>query len=166
MALEKLTYYLLILLIPFLFSFNVGEKVKPLELRDIDGNLFQLKDYCDKKKANVIIFDFFSTKCPQCERTIEVLKKVKEEYEGIEVFLISFQDRERKLREFFKKKGMPFRILMDKFGYAARDYGVISLPHTIILDGNCIWRYEIKGEQFDFEKELKEKIEKILEVKK
>jgi len=158
--------FLFIFLIPFLFAFKPGEKVKPFELRDIDGNWFRLKDYCDKKpEERVIILDFFSTDCAPCIRAIEVLKRVKKKYKEVEVFLISFKEKEGNLRRFFKDN-MPFKILMDKYGDTAKDYSVWGLPHTIILDGSCVWRDQIIGEVSELEKTLSEKIEKILGVKK
>jgi peroxiredoxin len=159
--------FLFIFLTPFLFSFKIGEKVKLFELRDIDGNWFQLRDYCgEKPKADVIILDFFSTDCAPCIRAIGILKKIKADYKRVEVFLISFKESERNLRKFFKESGFPFKILMDKYGDTARDYGVVGLPHTIILDGSCVWRDQIIGEMSEHEKVLREKIEKILRFNK
>jgi peroxiredoxin Q/BCP len=153
----------LILRLPLLFAFKIGEKVKPFELRDIDGNYTRLVDYCgEKPKAKVIILDFFSTECNSCIKALDVLKKIKKEYEGIEVFLISFQEKERSLRKFFEGKEFPFIILMDKFGDEARNYGVWGLPFYVFLDSGCVWRDKIEGEVQDYEKVLRDKVEKIM----
>jgi len=160
---SRIGVVVILLLLPVLLSFKPGEKVKPFELRDIDGNWVQLKDYCgEKPKADVIILDFFSTSCAPCIRALEVLKRVKKDYKGVEVFLISFQEREGSLRRYFEGKEMPFTILMDKYGDEARNYGVVGLPYTVLLDSGCIWRDRIIGEMKEHERVLREKIEKIL----
>ncbi len=168
MVKKRWIFLVFILLSPFLLNFKVGERVKPFELRDIDGNWFQLKDYCGdspKVKVDVIILDFFSTDCSPCKRAIEVLKRIKNEYKGVEVFLISFKESERGLRKFFGDN-FPFKILMDKYGDTASDYGVIGLPHTVFLDGKCVWMDEIRGEMKEHEKVLREKVEKIIGIRR
>jgi len=159
---KKISYCLIIIFsVSVSFGFDKGEKVKLFELRDIDGNMTYLKNYCgDKPKFQVIILDFFSTSCAPCIKALEFLKKAKDDYKDVEVFLISFKEREGSLRRFFEGKEIPLKILMDKYGDEAKNYGVVGLPHTIFIDRNCVWRESIIGEVSDYEKVLKEKIEK------
>ena len=89
-----------------------------------------------------------------------VLVKIYEKYKdkGLKIVLVSFQEREKTLREFTEKNGVKFPVLMDKYGETAQAFGVFGLPRTFIVGVDCTLRKQIIGEQKDLEKILENEI--------
>ena len=156
----------LVLLAGSLYALEPGKKIPEFSLRDCNGNLHYSTDLCGAKakETKVLIVDFFATHCVPCKKALPVLVKVQEKYKdkGLKVVLVSFQEREKTLREFAEKNGVKFPVLMDKYGETAQAFGVFGLPRTFIVGADCTLRKQIIGEQKDLEKILEEEIKKIM----
>lgn len=158
----------LFLLIPLHASaLKSGEKIKEFSLRDYNGNLLHLKDYCGEtvKGKRVLIIDFFASWCEPCKKAFWILTSLYEKYEkkGLRVLIISYQQKERGIREFLKGNNPLFPVLMDKYGDVAREFGVYGLPRTFIIRGDCTLKREIIGELLNLEEVLEKEIREELE---
>ena len=148
-------------------ALDVGQKIPDFSLRDCYGNLHYSTDLCGAKakETKVLIVDFFATNCVPCKKALPVLVKIYEKYKGkgLKVVLVSFQEREKTLREFAEKNGVKFPVLMDKYGEVAQGFGVFGLPRTFIVGSDCTLKKQIIGEQKDLEIMLENEIKLRLE---
>ncbi len=159
----------MILLSSPLFAIKQGEKIKEFYLRDYNGELHYSRDLCGSKmkKPSVLIIDFFATWCRPCINTLEILKKLNQRYakKGLKVVLISFQEKEKSIREFVGTNSVPFPILMDKYGEMAKEFGVYGLPRTFIISADCTLKKQIIGELLNLEEVLEKEVKDGLGVK-
>ncbi|MDD5223177.1 MAG: TlpA disulfide reductase family protein [bacterium] len=165
---KKLTlaFILLVFLAPVLFALEPGQKIPGFSLRDYNGIIHYSSDICGEKAkgTKLLILDFFATHCAPCKKALPVLVKIQEKYKdkGLEIVLVSFQEREGTLREFAEKNGVTFIVLMDKYGETAQKFMVQGIPRTFIVGADCTLKKQIIGEQKDLEALLTAEIEKAL----
>ncbi len=163
----KKVVFILLLLPSIVFGLKGGDVIKKFELRDYNGVMHYSTDLCGKDikgQRVLIIIDFFATWCAPCKRSLEVFKKLHSKYgkRGLKIALISFQEKERAIREFAEANSVPFPILMDKYGEMAKDFGVYGLPRTFIIKGDCTLKRQIIGELQNLEEELEKEIREEL----
>ena len=98
---------------------------------DLDGQPIALTDYRDK----VVLLDFWAVSCGPCIGEIPNIKKVYEKChdKGFDVIGVSLDKDETVLREFTKKKEIPWRQILDD-GTFAEQYGIRSIPAPFLID--------------------------------
>lgn len=100
-------------------------------LQDVTGKTWRLSDHHGK----VVLLDFTTTWCPWCIKDIPNLKKVYERYgkKDFEFVAIYIQESQKKVSSFSAKHKLPYKILLDPEGKAARNYGVRGVPTKVIV---------------------------------
>jgi len=104
-----------------------------------------------------VLLDFFSTDCAPCKKSLPRLVKLYGELnrEKVRFFIVAIPEPERgreKLEAYFKKHPMPFQVLVDKYGRAARDYASagdkkVELPSLFIVGKQGKLRLSMKGDK-------------------
>jgi peroxiredoxin len=162
----KLTILFILILATTLYALEPGQKIPDFTLRDCNGNLHYSKELCgaEAKGTKLLIIDFFGTNCAPCKKALPTLVKLHEKYkgQGLKLVLISFQDREKNLRDFAEKSGVKFPVLMDKFGDTAQQFMVQGIPRTFIVGADCTLKKQIIGEQKNLEEILVKEIEGMI----
>ncbi len=172
----KSVFYLFVILLTLTSTFRsyaaypgeVGSSAPSFVLRDLDGKLFSFSRYCGEnvpeEQRKVFILTFFATWCEPCKEEVPIMKKILQEWRdrGVEILYIGFRQGNEKLSPFAKEYNLAMTILGDKYGVTAKNYGVNSLPRTIIVDRDCVIQSHIRGALENLEEVLTSKLSEIL----
>ncbi len=121
-------------------GYDIGDKAKPIKLKNVDGKMFNLSDLTDAKGFIVI---FSCNHCPFVvayeDRIIELNRKYAEK--GYPVIAINPNDEKIEPGDSFdgmvkraKEKGFTFPYLRDETQFYARQYGAARTPHVYVLE--------------------------------
>ena len=132
-------------------------------LENLDGDYVELNEYIGD---GPILLSFWATWCKPCHEEMKYIQELHEEYnsEGLSVFAISTDNEKSvsKVKPFVKTKDYSFEILYDTNSETAREYYVITVPHTVIIDKEGSIVYSHSGYKKGDELKLKEEILKLL----
>lgn len=107
-----------------------------------DGTPVSLAHY----RGKVVLLNIWATWCAPCRREMPSMQRVYEELRdrGLEIVAVSTDvspgelnergEREGIVQDFVDDYGLTFPILLDPRGGIERQYGVVGLPTTILID--------------------------------
>ncbi len=99
-------------------------------------------------RDNVIVATFWSTKCESCLREMEVLEGVQRKINKnkLEVIAINYKQGAKTFKKIKKKLSKyTMTVTHDRYGKVGKEFGVESLPHTVIIDKSGIVRHIHQG---------------------
>ncbi|MEA2021635.1 MAG: redoxin domain-containing protein [Candidatus Caldatribacteriota bacterium] len=128
----------------FSSSFRKGFPAPGFTLKNIDGEIFNLKDYKDKQKLLILYFCNNDNEDSVCG--IEEFTKYFEEHiieEKYQVIMINTrkdlkEENIKLIKEFWENKGINFSILLDSQDEVSSLYNIKMIPTTIFLDKNLV----------------------------
>ena len=128
----------------------MGGATPAFELRDLDGATVRLADY----RGKVVLLNFWATWCEPCRDEMPSMQKLKRKLAGrpFEVLAVNFGESETKVREFLGRFPVDFRVPLDRFNAARRDWNVKLLPTSFVIGADGAVRYVVMGE-FDWANE-------------
>ena len=109
-------------------------------LPDRSGIIHRLSDY----KGRVVIINFWSTWCIPCRKEMPALERAWQRLKpsGAILLAIAMQDELESIEHFLKNSPVSFPVLLDSDGEIAKQWRVIGIPVTYILDttGRIVYR--------------------------
>lgn len=142
-----------------------------LSFRSIDGRQVSLSDL----KGKAVLVMFFSTDCPHCQRTAEVLAPIYAEMkpQGVEVLALAMNpNAQTNLRAFAEKYRADYPVSTASRQEFARFAGLSVMsrfyyPYLLFVDpeGNLIEEHQGSDQRFfaDLDASLRSTFEKLLE---
>lgn len=111
---------------------NIGDKIPEFAFTDSDGKDVQ-STVLDGK---VYILNFFDTRCPDCQRELQVLQQIYEIYGGrVPIVNLPRSQTREEIRAYWENAGlsMPFYIPRDETLYYK--FAKKGIPRTYVIDG-------------------------------
>jgi cytochrome c-type biogenesis protein len=143
--------------------------MEDFEAVDLDANYVKLSDY----KGKIIFLNFWATWCPPCREEMPFMQEIYDEYKDQDVVILAVnstsvelrggtdsQKAESQTREFIKKQGYTFPVLLDKQDEAWSIYMQRGIPTNYIIDKKGIIRYGFSG-AFQNKEQMAQLIENI-----
>lgn len=134
-------------------------------IRTLDGQAVNASAMIDGEHP--IILSFWATWCKPCNRELNNIKEVYEEWQeetGVKLVAVSIDDARsaNRVKPHAEGNDWPYEIYLDQNSDLKRAMGVVNVPHTFILNGKgeIVWQHT--GYQDGGEEELIEHVRELL----
>ena len=149
---KSIIYCLLVLMLIILFgcqpdtsALDKGKQPPAFELESLNGELLR---YPDLYEGKVVVIRFWADWCPFCKSEMQniepIYRKLKDK--GLVMLALNVRQDRETAAAFINKLAITYEVLLDEHGETARNYGVIGLPTTFILDRKGRLHTRIIGE--------------------
>ncbi len=153
---------------PSAFALKEGEAFPHFTATDMAGQAIDSKTYTDQKK--VLLLDFWSIYCSSCIQEMPYIVAMHDKYKdkGLQVLGIDLDvygpARVKKFMDGLDFK-IPYPTIIDAKMQIKNKLGVSMLPTVIVADPAGTVRIFHVGYKPGYEKELEEKVQKLLPAK-
>ena len=133
-------------------------------LKTMDGTEVRTDTLANDGKPFII--DFFATWCKPCNRELDAISEVYEEWQeetGVKIIAVSIDQAQNinKVKPLVSNHGWEYEVLLDPNGDFKRALGCQMIPYTIIVDGKGDIVYKHNGYTDGAETELIEKVREL-----
>lgn len=162
-----MTKKLLLILFSAIFT-NVQTTLAQLPavtLKTMDGKTVRTDTLSNDGKPFII--DFFATWCKPCNRELDAIAEVYEDWQeetGVKIFAISIDQAQNtnKVKPLVNNHGWEYDVLLDPNGDLKRALGIQMIPFVLICDGKGKIVYKHSGYTDGAETELIEKVRELI----
>ena len=144
---------------------SVGSKAPDFILKDLDGKKVRLSDH----EGQIVLLNFWATWCPPCRAEMPSMENLNEKMKGkdFKILAVSIDtSSSERVSDFIERKGYTFDILYDPGQTVARNYLVMGIPTTYIIDKKgIIVEKSVGAEMWDTEERI-EQMHELLGTKK
>lgn len=130
-------------------------------LENLNGDDVQLSQF----RGKVVLIDFWAVFCKPCVIALPKIQEIHEKYGNKEliVLAINVSEDKNKIQEFIEENDYTFQVLLGSGDMnVQKNYGVIGIPHTYIIDKQGKVAYSRIGYGLVSEKPLISEIDKLL----
>ena len=159
---------LLITAVMAAFVVSIHAQLPAVTLKTIDGQAIRTDTLSNNGKPFII--DFFATWCKPCNRELDAIAEVYEEWQeetGVKIFAISIDQAQNinKVKPLVSNHGWEYEVLLDTNSDFLRAVGGQMIPYTLIVDATGKVVYKHSGYTDGAEAELIEKVRELLNAK-
>ena len=136
-----------------------------VSLKDINGNSVNTAELNNDGKPFII--DFFATWCKPCNRELDAIAEVYDEWReetGVKIFAVSIDVAQNinKVKPLVDNHGWEYDVLLDPNSDFKRALGIQMIPYVLIVDGKGNIVYKHNGYTDGAELELIEKVRELV----
>ena len=134
-------------------------------LKTIDGQTVRTDTLSNNGKPFII--DFFATWCKPCNRELDAIAEVYEEWQeetGVKIIAISIDQAQNinKVKPLVANHGWEYDVLLDPNSDFKRALGIQMIPFVLVCDGKGNIVYKHNGYTDGAEIELIEKVRELI----
>jgi len=132
------------------------------ELPDIDGKLHRLEDY----RGKVVVLNFWATWCPPCRYEMPSMERARQKLIGDDIVILAINVGENAdtIFEFTGSYPVEFPLLMDQQGTVVKQYPVVGLPTTYVINPQGLVSHRAVGSREWDDDELLNELRRLLKV--
>lgn len=123
---------------------RVGDAPPPIGVADLAGRPLRIPD---NVRGKVVLLHFWASGCSSCREEMPAMENLFARYQkkGLVILAVNVGQPSKAVRSFAAGLKVSYPILVDLDNKAAREYEVVGVPKTFILDRNGSIRYKIVG---------------------
>ena len=126
-----------------------------------------LRTDTSSKNGKPFIIDFFATWCKPCNRELDAISEVYEDWQeetGVKIFAISVDQAHNinKVKPLVDNHGWTYDVLLDTNSEFQKALGIQMIPYVLICDGSGKIVYRHNGYTDGAEQELIEKVRELV----
>ena len=153
--------------VPLLMAFvsTAFAQLPAVSLKDINGNSVNTAELNNDGKPFII--DFFATWCKPCNRELDAIAEVYDEWReetGVKIFAVSIDVAQNvnKVKPLVDNHGWEYDVLLDPNSDFKRALGIQMIPYVLIVDGKGNIVYKHNGYTDGAEQELIDKVRELI----
>jgi thiol-disulfide isomerase/thioredoxin len=144
---------------------SLRAQLPAVTLKTIDGQSVRTDTLHNDGKPFII--DFFATWCKPCNRELDAIAEVYEEWQeetGVKIFAVSIDQAQNinKVKPLVSNHGWSYDVLLDPNGDLKRALGIQMIPFVLIVDGKGNIVYKHNGYTDGAETELINKVRELI----
>ena len=144
---------------------TVHAQLPSVTLKTMDGKSVNTAELSNDGKPFII--DFFATWCKPCNRELDAIAEVYEDWQketGVKIIAVSIDQGQNinKVKPLVANHGWEYEVLLDPNGDFKRALGIQMIPYVLIVDGQGDIVYKHNGYTDGAETELIEKVRELL----
>ena len=156
---------LLVLAAVFALVGNAFAQLPKVTLKDISGKAVTTDTL--NNGGRPFIIDFFATWCKPCNRELDAIAEVYEEWQeetGVKIYAVSIDQAQNinKVKPLVDNHGWDYDVLLDPNSDLKQALGIQMIPYTLIVDGQGNIVYKHNGYTDGAEEELIEKVRELV----
>jgi len=156
---------LLFCLLAVMATSDLFAQLPAVTLKTIDGQSVRMDTVSNNGKPFII--DFFATWCKPCQRELDAIAEVYDEWKeetGVKIITVSIDQAQNvhKVKPLVSNHGWEYEVLLDTNEELKRAFGVQMIPFTMIVDGNGQIVYKHTGYTDGVEEELINKVRELI----
>ena len=159
----------MILLLCSITCWPAAAQMPAITLKTMDGKAVRTDTLSNDGKPFII--DFFATWCKPCNRELDAISEVYDEWReetGVKIFAVSIDQAQNihKVKPLVESSGWEYEVLLDPNSDFCRAFGATLIPFVVICDGTGKIVYKHSGYTDGAENELIEKVRELTKEKK
>jgi thiol-disulfide isomerase/thioredoxin len=114
--------------------------------------------------GNVVLINFWASWCGPCREEMPLLNALHKKYQalGFTVLGVNVEEDTNKARAFLKDFPVDFPILLDTTNQVSKQYEVLAMPTTVVVDRDGNMRYLHKGYKPGDEEKYSKMVKKLV----
>jgi peroxiredoxin len=149
----------------WIFLGVIHAQLPSVTLKTMDGKSVNTATLSNDGKPFII--DFFATWCKPCNRELDAIAEVYEDWQketGVKIYAVSIDQAQNinKVKPLVENHGWEYDVLLDPNSDFKRALGVQMIPYVLIVDGQGNIVYKHNGYTDGAETELIAKVRELL----
>ncbi len=154
----------LFLILCFAMVAKAQKKVPDVNVKTLDGQVVNLKEYA-AKSGKTLIIDFWATWCSPCKKELDTVAEVYEEWQkkyNVELLAITIDNQRAlpKVPGIVESKGWEYTIFSGNEEDMRNAFNFQTIPQTLVADKNGNIIFEHNGYVAGDEEELEQAVAK------
>lgn len=144
---------------------HMSAQLPAITIKTMEGKTIRTDTLSNEGKPFII--DFFATWCKPCNRELDAISEVYEEWQdetGVKIYAVSTDQAQNinKVKPLVDNHGWTYDVLLDTNSEFMKALGIQMIPATFVLDGNGKIVYRHVGYNEGEEQELIEKVRELV----
>ena len=129
-------------------------------LKSMGGNNLKLSEMT----GNVVLINFWASWCGPCREEMPLLNALHKKYQplGFTVLGVNVEEQVDSARGFLSNFPVDFPILLDNTNKVSKQYNVIAMPTTVVVDRDGNMRFLHEGYKPGDEKKYRQMVKKLV----
>ena len=129
-------------------------------LKSLDGKNLKLSEM----RGDVVLINFWASWCGPCRQEMPLLNALHNKYAplGFTVLGVNVEENSADARGFVSNFPVDFPVVLDNKNKVSRQYDVIAMPTTVVVDRDGNMRFLHKGYKSGDEKEYRKMVKKLI----
>ncbi len=147
------------------FVSQVSAQLPSVTIKTMEGKTLRTDTLSNQGKPFII--DFFATWCKPCNRELDAISEVYEDWvdeTGVKIYAVSVDQAHNinKVKPLVDNHGWTYDVLLDTNSEFQKALGIQMIPYVLIVDGSGKIVYRHNGYTDGAEQELIEKVRELL----